>query len=56
VRVALLSQFDERRQPRSKATLGMLIDRWLEVAVRANLSFFISLHNKIEHPYADNHG
>jgi hypothetical protein len=28
----LLSQVDERRQPRSKATLGMLIDRWLEVA------------------------
>ena len=32
VRVKLLSQVDERRQPRSKATLGMLIDRWLEVA------------------------
>ena len=31
VRVKLLSQIDERRQPRSKATLGMLLDRWLEV-------------------------
>jgi integrase len=31
-RVKLLSQVDERRQPRSKATLGMLIDRSLEVA------------------------
>ena len=31
MRVKLLSQVDERRQPRSKATLGVLIDRWLEV-------------------------
>jgi hypothetical protein len=31
-RVKLLSQVDERRQPRSKATLGMLIDRSFEVA------------------------
>jgi integrase len=32
VRTRLLSQVDERRQPRSKATVGMLLDRWLEVS------------------------
>jgi hypothetical protein len=32
VRTRLLSAVDERRAPRSQATLGMLIDRWLEVA------------------------
>jgi integrase len=32
VRTRLLNQVDERRQPRSKATVGMLLDRWLEVA------------------------
>ena len=28
VRTRLLNQVDERRQPRSKATVGMLLDRW----------------------------
>jgi hypothetical protein len=32
VRTRLLSAVDERRAPRSQVTLGMLIDRWLEVA------------------------
>jgi hypothetical protein len=32
VRTRLLSQVDERRHPRSQATLGALLDRWLEVA------------------------
>ncbi|HEY0486981.1 MAG TPA: hypothetical protein VGD72_12090, partial [Mycobacteriales bacterium] len=32
VRTRLLHQVDERRQPRSKATVGMLLDRWLNVA------------------------
>jgi integrase len=32
VRTRLLNQVDERRQPRSKATVGMVLDRWLEVA------------------------
>jgi integrase len=32
VRTRLLNQADERRQPRSKATVGMLLDRWLEVS------------------------
>jgi hypothetical protein len=31
-RTRLLNQVDERRQPRSKATVGMLLDRWLEVS------------------------
>jgi integrase len=31
-RTRLLSQVDERRQPRTQATVGMLLDRWLEVA------------------------
>jgi integrase len=32
VRTRVLSQVDERRHPRSQATLGALLDRWLEVA------------------------
>ncbi len=32
VRTRLLSQVDERRNPRTRATLNQLIDRWLEVA------------------------
>jgi integrase len=32
VRTRLLAQVDERRNPRTKATLNQLIDRWLEVA------------------------
>src|SRR4051812_12182466 len=32
VRTRLLAQVDERRNPRTKATLNQLLDRWLEVA------------------------
>jgi len=32
VRTRLLNQVDERRNPRTKATLNQLLDRWLEVA------------------------
>jgi len=32
VRTRLLNQVDERRNPRSRATLDQLLDRWLEVA------------------------
>lgn len=31
MRVKLLSQLDERRNPRTKATVNQLLDRWLEV-------------------------
>lgn len=31
VRSRLLNQVDERRNPRTKATVGQLLDRWLEV-------------------------
>src|SRR6266508_4598843 len=31
VRTRLLNQVDERRNPRTKATLNQLLDRWLEV-------------------------
>ena len=31
VRTRLLSQVDERRNPRTRATVGQLLDRWLEV-------------------------
>ena len=27
----MLSQVDERRSPRTRATLGQLLDKWLEV-------------------------
>jgi integrase len=30
VRTRLLNQVDERRNPRTKATLNQLLDRWLE--------------------------
>ncbi|MEN3309767.1 MAG: integrase, partial [Micromonosporaceae bacterium] len=30
-RTRLLSQVDERRNPRTKATVNQLLDRWLEV-------------------------
>src|SRR6185436_18773392 len=32
VRTRLLNQVDERRNPRTKATVNQLLDRWLEVA------------------------
>jgi hypothetical protein len=32
VRTRLLNQLDERRNPRTKATVNQLLDRWLEVA------------------------
>lgn len=32
VRTRLLNQLDERRNPRTKATINQLLDRWLEVA------------------------
>ncbi len=32
VRVRLLNQVDERRNPRTRATLNQLLDRWLDVA------------------------
>jgi integrase len=32
VRTRLLNQVDERRNPRTRATLNQLLDRWLEVA------------------------
>ena len=32
VRTRLLNQLDERRNPRTKATVSQLLDRWLEVA------------------------
>src|SRR5690349_18114340 len=32
VRTRFLNQVDERRNPRTKATVNQLIDRWLEVA------------------------
>src|SRR4051794_9223541 len=32
LRTRLLAQVDERRNPRTKATLNQLLDRWLEVA------------------------
>ena len=31
VRTRLLSQVDERRSPRTRATVGQLLDRWLRV-------------------------
>ena len=31
VRTRMLSQVDERRSPRTRATLGQLLDKWLEV-------------------------
>jgi integrase len=31
VRTRLLNQVDERRNPRTKATVNQLLDRWLEV-------------------------
>ena len=31
IRTRLLSQFDERRSPRTRATLGQLLDKWLAV-------------------------
>ena len=31
IRTRLLSQFDERRSPRTRATLGQLLDKWLKV-------------------------
>src|ERR687894_2798702 len=31
VRTRMLSQVDERRNPRTRATLGQLLDKWLEV-------------------------
>jgi hypothetical protein len=31
VRTRLLSQVDERRSPRTRATVGQLLDRWLQV-------------------------
>ena len=31
IRTRMLSQLDERRSPRTRATLGQLLDKWLEV-------------------------
>src|SRR5919106_4815418 len=31
IRTRLLSQLDERRSPRTRATVGQLLDRWLQV-------------------------
>ena len=31
IRTRLLSQFDERGSPRTRATLGQLLDKWLKV-------------------------
>ena len=31
MRTRLLNQVDERRNPRTKATVNQLLDRWLEV-------------------------
>ena len=37
VRTRMLSQVDERRSPRTRATLGQLLDKWLEVHRRRSI-------------------